>query len=124
MQRYIKGQNMPPFDVVARLCLEAGVSMEWLATGEGEMLANVAKPAPHKASQPVRSPDAQLELGLLGMAIRIADDVLRDYGIRDAMTSDEFARVVQLTYDALARGRAEDDADAALRTVLQIARKT
>lgn len=37
LQRYVRGANNPPFDALARLCLRAGIRMEWLATGEGQL---------------------------------------------------------------------------------------
>lgn len=37
LQRYIKGESVPPLDVAARLAQGAGVSVHWLATGEGSM---------------------------------------------------------------------------------------
>lgn len=37
LARYIRGASMPPLDVAGRLCQAAGVSLDWLLTGEGEM---------------------------------------------------------------------------------------
>lgn len=37
LNAYVKGRNSPPFLVVARLALAAGVRLDWLATGEGSM---------------------------------------------------------------------------------------
>ncbi len=45
LQRYIRNDNMPPFDVAARLCNAAGVSMQWLDSGEGPMLLDQLSPA-------------------------------------------------------------------------------
>lgn len=36
LQRYIAG-SMPPFDAVIGLAMKSGVSLQWLATGKGEM---------------------------------------------------------------------------------------
>lgn len=33
--KYINGNTMPKLDVIARLCKEANISMQWLAYGEG-----------------------------------------------------------------------------------------
>lgn len=38
LTRYVKGQNAAPFEVLARLAGAKGVSLDWLATGEGTML--------------------------------------------------------------------------------------
>jgi transcriptional regulator with XRE-family HTH domain len=37
LARYIREENTPPFSNVAALCLSTGASLEWLATGGGEM---------------------------------------------------------------------------------------
>ena len=38
LTRYSKGQNAPGFDAIARLTAGVGISLDWLATGQGEML--------------------------------------------------------------------------------------
>lgn len=35
--RYLRGENQPGFTVISRLCEAAGISMRWLANGEGPM---------------------------------------------------------------------------------------
>jgi len=35
--RYLRGTNQPSFEIAARLCRAAGVSLEWLADGSGAM---------------------------------------------------------------------------------------
>lgn len=35
--RYLRGENQPSFHVISRLCEAAGISMRWLANGEGPM---------------------------------------------------------------------------------------
>ena len=37
LNAYTKGKNAPPFLVIARLAVEARVSLDWLATGRGDM---------------------------------------------------------------------------------------
>lgn len=64
LARYIKEDAMPPFDVAARLCLGAGVSMEWLATG-----IEPAETAGPSTSQPV-------SLQNLTLALQLVDEVL------------------------------------------------
>jgi transcriptional regulator with XRE-family HTH domain len=41
---YISGRTKPPFELVARLARAQDVSLDWLATGEGERLAADAEP--------------------------------------------------------------------------------
>lgn len=51
LARYAKGTSAPPFEVLARLALGKGVSLNWLATGNGEMLAQLSGPADAAGSQ-------------------------------------------------------------------------
>src|SRR5881296_2265137 len=39
LARYIRGENQAGFLTLARMAMAAGVSLEWLATGEGEIAA-------------------------------------------------------------------------------------
>lgn len=102
------------------------VRLEWLATGEGQKVAGVADaPASQgfaSASQPARQPDAQLELGLLGAAVRVTEDVLKARGVRDRVTSEQFADLVRLVFNDMARGAAEDAATEALRRIMALPR--
>lgn len=97
--------------------------MEWLATGEGSMkIDDAMKPAPPLASQDVREPGAPMDTGLLATAVRITDDVLHQYHVRERVDSDGFAELVRVVYQDLAHGRAEDAASAALDRILAITR--
>ena len=35
LAKYLSGTSRPRFDAVARLCMDTGVSLDWVATGEG-----------------------------------------------------------------------------------------
>lgn len=37
LARYMRGENEPPLSVAARLAASKGVSLEWMATGSGDM---------------------------------------------------------------------------------------
>jgi phage repressor protein C with HTH and peptisase S24 domain len=37
LQLYVKGRTEPTLEVMARLCHRVGISLDWLATGEGDM---------------------------------------------------------------------------------------
>lgn len=98
LARYIREENMPPFDVVARLCAAAGVSMEWLATGDES-----AKPLQDKAlgeseaapaaSQSVRTED-------LTLAVQLAEEALEGRRLEPA----DYAQLVMLIHSALVNG--------------------
>ena len=60
LARYIRGENVPPFDVAARLCMAAGRSMEWLATG-----VEPEKPAGKPRSHGLRMENVTLAVQLL-----------------------------------------------------------
>lgn len=98
LARYIREENMPPFDVAARLCAAAGVSLAWLATGEesGKPLQDKAsgqKEATPSASQPMRSED-------LTLAIQLAEEALDGKRLEPA----DYAQLVTLIHGALVNG--------------------
>lgn len=93
LAKYEKGLTEPPFTAIAGLCLEAGVRMEWLATGEGEMRV---EPAPGGASQPLRRDD-------LTMALQLASEALGEKELPPA----KHAELVTLIYELLEEGLPE-----------------
>lgn len=96
LQRYIRDDNMPPFDVAARLCLAAGMRMEWLATGLGEPSEQVAQVAPAQGSQALRRED-------LMMALQLASEALGN----KVLPPDKHAELVTLLYELLEEGLPE-----------------
>jgi len=143
LQRYIAEETAPTFEAIARLCLAAGVRMEWLATGEEPMLAAVEDahrliddwnwgPPTKPPEQPERAPRKDFEAEpraieerdqrFLAAAIRIVDDRLHSFGLRSYTKPEEFAELVRIVLADLKRGSAEDAAAAALDRVLNIAR--
>src|SRR5689334_1222064 len=88
LAKYEKGLTEPPFSGIARLCAKAGVRMEWLATGEGEMLVGEAGEAP--ASQHLRQEE-------LTMALQLAAEALEGR----YLPPDKHAELVSLMYEAL-----------------------
>jgi len=86
---------MPAFDAAARLCLAAGVRMEWLATGEGPMLAKDASSQGFaNASQPAR-----LDEGTLAQAVGLVQGLL---DARDEWLSPEdYGQAVAAFYQVL-----------------------
>lgn len=110
LQRYIKEENVPPFDAIARLCLAAGVRLDWMATGEGVM--KVSKTAPDEGSQVPR-----LNVGTLRAAVEVLERVLTEV---DATTDAAGrAELVVAIYELLEQGSA---LDAAQRVVAQMLR--
>lgn len=66
LQRYIRDENKPTLEAVARLCLAANVSLEWVVTGNGEMGENPWQAAPHKESQ-----GGRFDREILHMAVKL-----------------------------------------------------
>lgn len=96
LTRYSKGQNAPGFDAMARLAAAAGISLDWLATGRGEML--------------LADRGQQGEDEAINEALRIPDGELprpsyRD--IRECVTSIIYAMTMGDDYDA-AKERARE----------------
>lgn len=72
LQRYIKEENAPTFDVAARLCAAAEVRLDWLATGEGPMTSADAS----TSAVDGKSPSARLEETKLTEALATIDQAL------------------------------------------------
>jgi len=104
LNKYERAAAEPPFMALANLCLAAGASMEWLATGEGEMRKGT-ETAPDQASQPLRRED-------LMMAVQLASEALGN----KVLPPGDHAELVTLLYELLIEGLPE-------ATVLRFARR-
>jgi transcriptional regulator with XRE-family HTH domain len=93
LQRYIKEENSPPFDALARLCVATSVSLDWLATGEGEVLTEARQAAPLQSSQPLRRQD-------LTLALQLAAEALGN----KVLPLEKHAELVMLLYELLEEG--------------------
>lgn len=51
--RYLRGENQPSFQAISRLCQAAGISAQWLASGEGPMEIDAVIPASSAHSLPL-----------------------------------------------------------------------
>ena len=111
LQRYLREENTPPFDVAARLCLAAKVRMEWLATGEGDMHREAA---PEQGSQ-----QARLNPGMLRAAVEVLDRVLED--VEATTDAAGRAELVVAIYELLEQGSALDAAQRVVASMLRAA---
>jgi transcriptional regulator with XRE-family HTH domain len=91
LQRYIKEQNMPPFDAVVRLCAATGIRLEWIASGKGEEISRLAD------SQPLRASAERL-----GQAIYVLDGVLAQMGA--TMESADKAETLLMLIEYIGEG--------------------
>lgn len=126
LQRYVRGVNNPPFDALARLCLRAGIRMEWLATGEGPMqvalAGEIADYATTAASQGPRGRVAETHIVLkqagdaasialgrasghapdperLALAMSLVDEAV---GMGDTVSVGPLAYLIESVYELLA----------------------
>lgn len=107
LQRYIKEENAPTFDVAARLCAAADVRLDWLATGDGPMgISDAAESA--KGSSPALSEAKLAEaLATIDQALAMA---------RRRATPEVRARLTVMAYQLLAE---ENSAGTILGRILQ-----
>lgn len=100
LARYIRGENMPSFDVAARLCRAAGRSMEWLATGV----------EPEKPVEPPRSHGLRMEnVTLAVQLLREAEDAAGRRGNWSPAKQGEATTIlVQLLENGMAEAEVRD----------------
>jgi hypothetical protein len=112
---YAKGRSRPPFDVMAKLALAKGVSLEWLATGEGEM-----RPGTTQAQEPppaASSPLATLDDELMAKIVDGISKVYKECGARIAPA--DLGRLAARTYSDLAAAYDDpDDRKVGLKAIL------
>lgn len=72
LARYMRGDNQPPFIVMAKMAAQVGVSLEWIATGQGPMKKGEVAPA---------QPAAKISVDLLRSCIRVVNVYLSDKGL-------------------------------------------
>ena len=93
LQRYIREEVQPSFEPLARMAITAGVSMEWLATGEGAM-------QPDETRDRVLPPSVRRleeDVDLLQDVIEVTDELLEEHRIR--LTPAKRARVYRLLFE-------------------------
>jgi phage repressor protein C with HTH and peptisase S24 domain len=86
LKRYISGESAAPFDVVARLAAAARVSLDWLATGEGEvelareMVGDDARHSPlGRPSLLAQAGSALVPAGMIGVPLYLAPGTGREH---------------------------------------------
>lgn len=111
LARYEKG-SAPSFPPLAKLARAKGVSLDWLATGDGDML---------QAASGNVSQSARLDRGTL----RLAADVLEKALDAANASTDSAGRAELLIaiYELLEQGAARDAAERVVATMLRAASK-
>jgi len=110
LARYMRGDNTPPFDVMARLCAAANLSLDWLATGEDS----------YSPAQPDRP--GSLNPAHMTLAIQAIEDAVTIHKAR--LPAAPKAEAVSLIYELLAGGLAETDAPAVASRAVKLALMT
>ncbi|WP_291775206.1 helix-turn-helix transcriptional regulator [Luteibacter sp.] len=96
LQRYIREENMPPFDVAVRLCVAAKARLDWLATGEGDVFVDQVPLGGFPDSQVLRHDE-------LRMALELAGETLAGR----VLPPEKHAQLVMLIYELLQEGLPE-----------------
>lgn len=110
LARYIRGENVPPFDVMARLSAASKRSLDWLATG-----TEPSKPLQDKEERPsqgVTLENVKLAVQLLQEELDAADRVLRP---------EAFGEAVAILVQLLERGLLEAEVIPLARGVVRTA---
>ncbi|AVP97943.1 hypothetical protein C7S18_12350 [Ahniella affigens] len=110
LQRYIKGDNEPPFTAIARLAALSGVSIAWLAGLDGT--ENVQ----NRVSQPAR-----LDAWTLGQAVYVLDGVLSQ--LASHMQPQAYAETLLMLCDYLQAGGGKLQPDNVVDLVQYIKRR-
>ncbi len=97
LRKYLKGSD-PGLSKARQIASNAGCSLEWLATGEGE---------------PFNKQGSGLNLEMLELTLVLVDDVLKD--VHPALTGGQRAKLVAASYEYVrtaTKGEQLDKADA------------
>ena len=74
LAKYMSGVSRPRFEAIARLCVESGVSLDWVATGEGpryrQEIDEKDKPAARFVVEEEQTP---FEVGVADIATQVVD---------------------------------------------------
>jgi len=99
-----KGQGLAQFLALAAIAGEAGVSLDWLATGSGEMLRSPAAAPP----VPVPAPTAvePIDEELLEVTLQGVDEFIAERGL--VIPTDRRAALVATIYSLAAEDGAKD----------------
>jgi len=107
LSRYMRGDNTPPFDVMARLCAAANLSLDWLAIGQES----------HGSAPPNRS--GQLNPEHMTLAIQAVEDVLATH--KTMLQAAPKAEAISLIYELLAGGLAETEVATVAKRAIRLA---
>lgn len=90
LRKYVDGSSEGAFSKVAKMAMRQGVSLEWLATGGGEMLTK-----DRDKSEPVSNGD-EVNMEALEHAIEMAEDGIKT--MKRRFTTSQKAEMIRLMY--------------------------
>lgn len=96
LRSYVSGLSEGAFSKIAKLAMEKGVSLEWLATGEGEMLLKDEE----RNIRQKRDDSHPLDVETLELAIETTEQGLESIG--KTLIPSKKAELVKLVYRLLA----------------------
>lgn len=124
LRRYVHGGD-PPFSVLNKLAIASGVSIEWLATGEGPMrreeaAATGAASSSAALAKVTPTTSQTLDGRLMGLCF---EGVRRTYKEASARIDDRSAGelATRLYADVMAAAEGEPDQETARRAALRVA---
>jgi hypothetical protein len=103
LQRYMREENMPPFDVAVRLCRATEARLEWLATGEGDVFHNQVPLGGWPDSKDSAGDSQVLRHDDLKIALELAAEALKGR----TLPPEKHAQLVLLIYELLQEGLPE-----------------
>lgn len=95
LQNWIEGKRGPSFEGLANLARETGVSLDWLATGEGEMWTD----------QTPSVPEEPLDEALLNLVVEELERFREERGVR--WSAERKARLITFGYAMMLAERVE-----------------
>lgn len=116
LTRYEKGTASPPLAVLTRLSSAKGISLDWLATGEGPMLLGDAAPPPASVGS-----TALVDEGLTARIFEGVSEVYANAGV--PMAPGEVGRISAEIYNDLVRDFLLHERDAGLRGMFSSLRR-
>jgi transcriptional regulator with XRE-family HTH domain len=118
--KYLRNKANPSFEVMARLCRAQGVSLDWLATGEGPMLERDRGDATQANVVPFEARGAA-DLQLMRECVEAIEELLGELGKH--ATPAEKGELVTAAYRLVLEERAKGKAVHSLANVIPMIRK-
>jgi hypothetical protein len=120
LTRYVKGQSAPPFEVLARLASRKGVSLDWLATGQGPMYLKESAPAGMPAA-PASLPGL-IDPALYGLLTEAVSMAYKECGFT-ATLREIAAEAARLAADLAESGVTPEEWPVAIKTATGLLRR-